>query len=397
MSQQFDPYHEWLGIPASEQPPNHYRLLGVPAFEESPTVIQNAADRQMAHLRTFQMGKHSAESQKLLNEVAATRLCLLNPDRKAAYDIHLRARAPVGPSVCRPGVPHSSPPPPPPPPIAKKDNSILGEYELLDQLGSGGTGPVYKARHRTMGRIVAVKILSPEATSTPELIARFRRKVKILAQLNHPNLVTAYDAGERDGQHYLIMEYFDSRDLAAVLKQHGPLSVRHVISYVGWAAAGLGHAHAQAIYHRNVKPSNLLVDKQGMIKVIGLGLARVDFDVLTSAASMNAEITAPRRALGTFDYMAPEQAVDARQVDHRADIYALGCTMCELLTGHPPYPGKSQMHKVLAHRSQPIPSLRSLRGDVPMALDALFQSMLAKRREDRPPSMDEVIRKLQAI
>ena len=243
--------------------------------------------------------------------------------------------------------------------------------------------------------MVALKTLSPEATRSSEHVKRFRRKAKILARLDHPNLVTAYDAGERDGTHYLIMEYVDGQDLASLVRQYGPLPVGHAVNYVRQAAAGLGCAHAEGIYHRNVKPSNLLVDKQGVIKVIGLRLARVDVGVLSADASMGPELTASGRVMGTADYMAPEQAVDSRQVDHRADVYALGCTLCALLTGHPPYPARSPAKKIAAHRDHPIPSLRALRPEVSTALDAVFQKMLAKRREDRQQSMNEVIAALQ--
>ena len=384
MASQFEPYYQWLGIPAKDQPPHHYRLLGIELLEGNLEVIEHAADQRMAHLRTLQTGTHAALSQKLLNEVAAARVCLLNPQKKAAYDAQLRAQLPAaGPAV-------------PGPAVEQADGSVFGEYILLDQLGSGRMGQVFKAKHRTLGRVVALKTLSPEAMRSSQAVARFRRKVKILARLDHPNLVTAYDAGERDGTHYLIMEYVDGQDLAAMVKQYGPLPVGHAVNYIMQAAAGLGYAHAQGIYHRNVKPSNLLVNKQGVVKVIGLGLARVDFAALPADASMGPELTAVGRVMGTSDYMAPEQAVDSRQVDHRADVYSLGCTLCALLTGRPPYPAKSAVRKILAHRDHPIPSLRALRPDVSTALDAVFQKMLAKRREDRQQSMNELIAALQA-
>jgi serine/threonine protein kinase len=387
MGDPFDPYYQWLGIPPKDQPPNHYRLLGIERFEANPDVIQHAADQRMAHLRALQTGRHSALSQQLLNEVAAARVCLLRPQKKADYDARLRAK--LGSAEAARAVEHDD--------ARKPDGMVFGEYLLLDQLGSGATGPVFKAKHRTMGRVVALKVLSPEALRSRERVERFRRKVKILAQLQHPNLVAAYDAGERDGTHYLVMQYVDGWDLAALVKEHGPLPVGHAVNYVVQAAAGLGYAHRQGIYHRNVKPSNLLVDRQGEVKVIGLGLARVDFDVLPAKASMGPELTAPGQVMGTVDYMAPEQAVDSSQVDHRTDVYALGCTLSTLLTGRPPYPAKSPMKKVLAHRDHPIPSLCAVRSDVPAGLDAVFQKMLAKRPDQRPQSMEEVITALEGV
>ena len=396
MADAFDPYYHWLGIPPEQQPPDCYRLLGLRMFEDNPDVIQAAADRQMGHLRTYQSGRHSGESQRLLNEVAAARVCLLNADKKGAYDARLRAQMPPTPTA---GLPVAAPIPLPvvtpaaveaEAPAGEADGSVFGEYVLLDRLGGDSTGGIYKARHRTMGRVVALKTLSPQAVQSPEALARFRRKVRILAQLNHPNLVAAYDAGQREGTHFLIMEYVDGQDLRTLVKGHGPLPVRHALSYIAQAAAGLGYAHAYGVTHRNVKPSNLLVDRRGVVKVIGLGLARVDLEETPEEVSFGEEMTATGRVMGTFDYMAPEQTVDSSRVDHRSDIYALGCTMCTLLAGRPPYREKSQIKKVLAHRQGPIPSLFELRPEVPFALDTLFRRMLAKQPEDRPQSMDEV-------
>lgn len=388
MASEFDPYYQWLGIPPKHQPPNHYRLLGVELFEENLEVIQHAADQRMAHLRNFQTGKRAAVSQRLLNEVAAAKLCLLNPEKKTAYDGHLRARVPpplpVGPKASDRDTEES-------------DGTVFGEYLLLDQLDKSATGQVFKAKHRMLGRVVALKILSAEAMRSRERVERFRRKVRILARLDHPNLVTAYDAGEREGTHYLIMEYVDGWDLTTLLRQYGPLPVGHALNYVMQAGAGLGYAHSQGVYHRNVKPSNLLVDRQGVVKVIGLGLARVDFEALPDEASMGDELTAVGRVMGTSDYMAPEQSVDSSRADHRADVYSLGCTLCTLLSGRPPYPMDSPLKRIAAHRKLPIPSLRALRPDVSTTLDAVFHKMLAKRPDDRQQSMNEVIAALMTV
>jgi len=382
MSGPFDPYHHWLGIPPEEQPPNHYRLLGIAKFEENPSVIEHAADQRMGYLRTFQTGRHAALSQKLLNEVAAAKVCLLNAERKQAYDQELRPLLAADAGKVSDETPQSH------------DGAVFGEYLLLDQLGTGGTGQVFKARHRTLGRVVALKMLSPATMQSPERVERFRRKVKILARLNHPNLVTAYDAGERDGTHYLVMQYVDGLDLATLLKQHGPLPVGHAVSYTLQAAAGIGCAHAEGICHRNVKPSNILVDMQGVVKVIGLGLASVA--AVPEDAGLGDQLTVTGQVMGTADYMSPEQSVDSSRIDHRADIYSLGCTLCALLTGRSPYPVKSPVKKIIAHRDSPVPSLRELRADVPPALDAAFRKMLAKRPEYRQQSMNEVITALQA-
>jgi serine/threonine protein kinase len=389
MADPFDAYYHWLGIPPEEQPPDYYRLLGLRRFEANADVIQAAADRQMGHLRTFQAGRHSQQSQRVLNEVAAAKVCLLNAAKKADYDARLRAELPPAtPAASAPAGEATG---------EVADGSVFGEYLLLDRLGGSASGGVYKAKHRTMGRVVALKILSPEALNSPEALARFRRKVRILAQLSHPNLVTAYDAGRRAGTHYLIMEYVDGKDLRSLVKENGPLPVGDAVRYAAQAAAGLGYAHAHGVIHRNLKPSNLLVDRQGVVKVIGLGLARVEREAVPEEMSFGEEMTARGRVMGTFDYMAPEQALDSTRVDARTDVYALGCTLCTLLEGRPPYLEKSRVKKILAHRDAPIPSLFELRPEVPFALDALFHRMLAKRPEDRPQSMEEVIAGLSSV
>jgi serine/threonine protein kinase len=370
----FDPYYHWLGIAPKDQPPNHYRLLGVELFEEHAEVISNAADRQMMHVRSFQSGKHALASQELLNEIAAARVCLLDPERKADYDTRLRAgRDDADQDV-----------------DIEKQTAAFGEYYLVDHLASNATGQVFKAVHRHMGRVVALKVLSSQATQSPEAVARFLHKTKILARLSHPNLVSAFDAGERDGVYYLIMEYVDGCNLLELLKRHGMLPCRHVVDYMLQAAAGLGYVHAQGIVHRNVKPGNLLIDNNGIVKIIGMGLALFrDEETLTDANEKG-------RIVGTIDFMALEQAIDSTSVDARADIYSLGCTMYTALARRLPFPMDSPKEKLLAHRDAPIPSIRAARGDAPEILDQILQRMMAKRPEQRFQSMEEVVQALEA-
>ncbi len=174
------------------------------------------------------------------------------------------------------------------------------------------------------------------------------------------------------------MAYVEGTDLHSLCKHYGALPSEHVVSYIVQAAAGLSHAHSRHVFHRNVKPSNLLLDRQGVVKVIGLGLARIDIDIDDGSA-----LTKPGQMMGTYDYMAPEQAVDSRTADHRADIYSLGCTMFKLLTGRAVYPEKSVLRKVRAHSEAPVPSMRQVKSEIPLFLDLLCQKMLAKRPEDR--------------
>lgn len=384
--ERFDPYHTWLGIPPEEQPPNLYRLLGVRLFEEKGEVIEHAADQRMAHLRALQTGRHGALSQQVLNEVAAARVRLLNAEKKAAYDAELR------PSLTAPPLPES-----PATPTDEIDGTVFDHYVLLDLLASTRTGPIFKAKHRPMNRLVAMKILSSDAPAGADLVERFCRKVQILAGLEHPNLVTVHDAGQRDGTHYLVMQYIDGHDLARMVREFGPLPVQHALNYTMQAASGLGHAHAHGVYHRNVKPANLLVDRQGVLRVIGFGLARIEGGPLLSDENPGVELTVAGRVLGTREYMSPEQVISSASANHLSDIYSLGCTLHVLLTGRPPYVDKSRSALAAAHLRAPIPSIRGQRPEVPPAVEELFRRMLAKDPEKRPQSMDEVIARLQEV
>ena len=270
---------------------------------------------------------------------------------------------------------------------------ILGEYVLLNILGKGGMGVVFRARHRLMDRVVALKTL-PTGAIKPDTVQRFYREVKAAARLSHPNIVTAYDAGEHAGTHYLVMEYVVGRDLAAIVKEKGPLPLRQAIDYVQQAARGLEFAHKHGVVHRDVKPSNLLLDQEGVVKILDMGLARLNENLAGTPEAM--ELTGTGQILGTVDYMSPEQAEDVRSADQRSDIYSLGCTLFYLLTRRAAYGGETIVKRILAHRDEPIPSVTELRPDCPETLDATIRRMLAKRPEDRPQSMAEIIVELES-
>ena len=218
--------------------------------------------------------------------------------------------------------------------------------------------------------------------------------METIAQLSHPNIVMAYDAGEAENHLYLVMEYVDARDLATDVAQSGPLSVADAVDCVVQAARGLACAHDHGIVHRDVKPANLLRDAAGVVKVADLGLAHLS-DSDTSV--VDGSLTQAGSILGTADYMAPEQALDAANVDHRVDIYSLGCTLFFLLGGRPMYSAGSLMALLLKHRDAPIPSLYRARAEVPAELDTLYQRMAAKRPENRFPKMAEVVHALERM
>jgi serine/threonine protein kinase len=254
-------------------------------------------------------------------------------------------------------------------------------------------GTVFRARHRRMNRLVALKVLSKDVVGTAALAQRFQREVETIARMSHPNIVMAHDADEGPAGPFLVMEFVNGRDLASDVQKQGPLSVDDAVDCILQSARGLEYAHGQGIVHRDIKPGNILRDASGVIKVADLGLARLS----ESGSSGGTSLTQAGNVVGTVDYMPPEQAVDSTAIDHRADIYSLGCTLYLLLTGKPPYSGSSLMAVLLAHRDVPIPSLRAKRPDVPPELEAIFHRMVEKQREARFNTMAEVAAALEQL
>lgn len=264
----------------------------------------------------------------------------------------------------------------------------IGDYIVIDRIGGGGMGSVYKARHRIMKRVVALKLLPRAATDNPRLVQRFYREVEAAAALTHPNIVTAYDAGEFKGIHYLVSEYVDGLDLSQLVKKHGPLPLASAVDYTVQAGRGLTFAHEHGVIHRDVKPGNLLLSRDGKIRVLDMGLARfTEGDQTISEASL----TVTGRLMGTVEYMAPEHAANPKNADHRSDVYALGCTFYRLLTGQLPYKGETAVELIIAQREQPTPRLADAVPGVPDAVQQVFEKMLAKLPEDRYQTMAEAV------
>jgi serine/threonine protein kinase len=273
---------------------------------------------------------------------------------------------------------------------------VLGNYVILEMLGAGGMGKVFKAMHRRMERVVVLKLLPPEMTQSPVAVERFQREVKAAARLSHPNIVAAYDADEAGGVHFLIMEYVEGSDLKHVVQTQGPLTIGQALSCVGQVARGLEHAHAAGVIHRDIKPANLLLGTDGVVKILDMGLARMSDKDSPPRAAPQRDLTKLGNIVGTSHYMAPEQAAGTNRIDKRVDIYSLGCTLYFLLTGKPPFEGDTIEEVLWAHLERPIPSLTTARPDAPAALDAVFQRMLAKKSDERFATVTEVIAALKS-
>lgn len=260
---------------------------------------------------------------------------------------------------------------------------VLGPYLIVEPIGKGGMGQVFRARQHVLERDCALKIIRKDRLQTEESIERFRREARAAAKLKHPNIVAVYDANVADGVHYLAMELLQGVTLHELVKKNGQLSVGRACRYVQQAAIGLQHAHEQGLVHRDIKPQNLfLEDGSDQVKILDLGLARVR-EIPQHGETETGELTREGEVMGTPDYMAPEQALDTRSADHRADIYSLGCTLYYLLTGRPPFPGGSLTEKLLAHQQrEPIP-LDQLCSGVPEKLASAIKKAMAKHPSDR--------------
>jgi serine/threonine protein kinase len=279
--------------------------------------------------------------------------------------------------------------------IAGPGGVFLDQYVLLELLSDSRRGAIYKAKHRLMGRTVAIKFLSDQAAASRQFTERFHRATKILALLEHPNLVQAHEAAQQGNTSYLVMEFIDGENLQYLTKAQGPLPIPKAIDYAVQAASGLAYAHDQGVIHRNIKPGKLVVDGQGAIKIVGFGLAHIEKDGALGEGDDAESLTIQGQVLGSYEYMAPEQAADAKKADQRSDIYGLGCTLHALLTGRPPYEGKGPTMQIVAHSTKPVPSLRVARPEVPEALDRVFEKMLAKNPDERFTSMHDVVRELK--
>ena len=267
-------------------------------------------------------------------------------------------------------------------------NLTMGKYQILEKIGAGGMGQVYKAFHSGTERIVAIKVILGKGKIEPEVVKRFEREVKAAAKLVHANIITVFDADQADGRIFMVMEYIKGDDLGELLRKKGQLSVSEVVDYILQAARGLKYAHDQGVIHRDIKPGNILVDSRGNVKIVDMGLAKLENKGDEGSISM---LTASALVMGTVDFMSPEQGFSSKNVDARTDIYSLGATLFFLLTRKVMFHGDNAFEKLLAHREALIPSLSNSRVGISPDLEIIFNKLVAKKVEDRYSSMAEVI------
>lgn len=267
---------------------------------------------------------------------------------------------------------------------------FLGKYKLLGHIGTGGMSSVYLAEHTRMLDKRAIKVLPRTRVKDATYLARFQLEAKAIASLSHPNIVLAYDIDNEGDVHYIVMEYVEGVDLQVLVRRDGPLAPTQAALLIAQAADGLQHAHQRGVVHRDVKPANLLLDLDGRVRLLDMGLALVSAQDEESLTVMHNE-----NVLGTADYLAPEQALNSHQVDHRADIYGLGCTLYYLLTGHPPFPEGTLAQRIAKHQKVMPTSIRSLRDDCPGELEGICVKMIQKEPQYRYQSAADVAEALR--
>ena len=278
----------------------------------------------------------------------------------------------------------------------KASRLMFGEYVISEKIGHGAMGQVYKAYHRRLGRPVALNLLRSSRKHSWMAQRRFRREVQACIQLEHPNVISTYDAGEAHGHLYLVMQFVEGMDLVEYLKKFHPVPVPEALNLTLQIANGLRYVHQSQLIHRDIKPNNLLIDAHGVIRILDMGLIRWS-DRKRTDGKHRGRLTGPGQFLGTLQFMAPEQASNPALTDQRANIYSLGITLYYLLTGQVPYADEIISEVLLTNHDVPTPSLCMQRDDVPMALDAIFQKMIARKADYRFSSMDDVIKAIDEL
>jgi serine/threonine protein kinase len=275
--------------------------------------------------------------------------------------------------------------------LGKWRGFTVGKYKLLERIGVGGMGQVFLCEHLFMKRRVAVKVLPPAKAEQPAALGRFYREARAAGSIEHPNIVRTHDIDQDGNLHFIVMEYVDGTNLLDIVKKFGPMDIRRATHYIRQIAIGLDFAFKSGIIHRDIKPGNILIDRQGTAKLLDMGLARFyqdQTDMLTIKYD-------DKIVLGTADYVAPEQVANSHAVDVRADVYALGASLYFLLAGHPPFPTGTVSQKLLWHRTKDPTPIRQIRPEVPEGLAAIIAKMMQKDPNARYNTPGEVAAELE--
>jgi len=287
--------------------------------------------------------------------------------------------------------------------LSGEAKSALAEhprYEIIELIARGGMGEVFKAKHRLMNRIVALKVINSNLISNSEAVERFHREVKTAAHLSHPNIVTAFDAEQAEGVHFLVMEHVNGVNLADLIERDGAISILKACEYARQTAIGLQHAHEQGMVHRDMKPHNLMLTIDGTVKILDFGLASLaskSVSLVDSQLPKHANLTSAGTVMGTPNFISPEQAVDAHQADIRSDIYSLGATLHYLLSGQPPFTKGDAKERLYSHAEEQPASISSLREDAPQELSDIINRMMAKDPDLRYQTPEEVAEDLSVF
>lgn len=271
------------------------------------------------------------------------------------------------------------------------EGTMLGPYRLDAFVGGGGMGAVFRALDTTLDRTVAVKVLAGRQADDEEMLRRFRNEAQSAARLDHENIGRVHAVGSDGGWHYIVFEYIEGRNIRDVVRDDGPFDLARTVDVAIQVADALEHAAGRDVVHRDIKPSNIVITPAGRARIVDMGLARL------APVAGDCDLTASGVTLGTFDYIAPEQARDAREADVRSDLYSLGCTIFYMLAGRPPFAGGTLVQKLLQHQQERPPALDEVRPDVPRRFAAIVERLVEKSPADRYQRAADLVADLLAF